>query len=304
MGNILGTTGFNGDLEAVKVPGRTHGARSVRIGKRRFFWTDDMGESTRFANQMFQTNLTAVHRDGDGKLKDMHDLGSGLVTNVGVLSLVNDWLWASPSGSAINTLKLQNYHASGTGATAAAITDIQLQTAAAPTTTTAVTGVQSAVYGSVGGDAASVQSYKTVATINYTSGLAITEWGLFNNATLSATTGTPFSGTGATSTTASVTGTPLTASSTTVQGQQQFIFKDTTAASPFWGLVISNTTSVITVPAWYVVTTGAVSAVNPVNGDAYTIQPVMWDHKIFGAINVVASDSIQFSYTVQAVSGG
>src|SRR5438128_10243734 len=43
------------------------------------------------------------------------DLGSGLVTNVGVLALANDWSLAAPSGAAINTLKLANWHFTGTG---------------------------------------------------------------------------------------------------------------------------------------------------------------------------------------------
>jgi hypothetical protein len=295
--------GISGHLDIAKVPG-PHKAKSIRIGKRRLFWTDDPGVSTRFADQQFQTHLTAIHRGGDGRVKDVYDLGSGTVTNVGVLSLANDFAWAAPSGAAINTLKLQNYHAVGTGVSAAAITDIALGTLAAPTTTTAITGVQSLVAGTTGGDAASVQIYQSVGTANFTGAAAITEWGLFNASALSTTTGTPFSGSGATSTTASVTGAPLTASSTTVQGSQQYIFQDTTAATKFWGLVLSNTTSVITVPGWYTTTTGAVSGVNPVNGDAYTIQPVCFDHQVFSAINVVNLDSIIFTFQLQIVSGG
>ena len=290
--------GMSGDLEVIKIPG-PHKARSVRVGKRgRLIWTKDVGDSTRFADQYFQTNLTAVHRDGDGKLCDVRDLGSGLVTNVGVLSMANDWNWAAPSGAAINTLKLANYHATGTGTNAAAISDIALQTPANPTTTTAVAGTQSLVAGS----AASVQIYQTVATLNYTGTVAVTEWGLFNNATLSATTGSPF--TAGSSTTGTVTGTPFTASSSTVQGEQAFVFEDTTAGTPFWGLCTSNTTSVITVPAWYTVATGAASGSNPVNADVYKIIPVMWDHKEFSAINVNSGDSIQFTYKLTINSGG
>ena len=298
--------GLRGVLDFVKIP-HGHDARSVRIpGFGRIIFTRDPGVATRFAREQFQTHLSAVHRDGDGKLKKVYDLGSGTVTNVGVLSMANDWNWASPSGAAINTLKLQNYHAVGTGTNAAAITDIQLQTLAAPTTTTAVTGAQSLVAGSAAGnnDAASIQTYQTVATTNFSGPAAITEWGLFNAATLSATTGSPFSGNTATSTTASVTGTPFTASSTTVQGQQQFIFQDTTAGPKFWGLVLSNSTSVITVPAWYTTTAGSVSSVNPVNADNFTIQPVLFDHQVFSAINVINGDSVQWQFKLQIVSGG
>ena len=295
--------GMSGHLDIAKIPGPRQ-AKSIRIGKRRFFWTDDPGVSTRFANQFFQTNLSAVHRGRDGRVKDVYKFGSGTVTNVGCLSLANDWNWAAPSGAAINTLKTMNYHAVGTGTNAPAIYNVALQTLAAPTTTTAVTGVQSLVPGTTGGDAASVSILQSVATTNFTGSAAITEWGIFSSATLSATTGSPFSGNSATSTTASVTGTPLTASSSTVQGQQQYIFQDNTNATPFWGLVISNTTSVITVPAWYTVAAGAVSGSNPANGDTYTILPVMFDRQEFSAINVVNLDSIQWTFQLQIVPGG
>jgi hypothetical protein len=33
-------------------------------------------------------------------------------------------------------------------------------------------------------------------------------------------------------------------------------------------------------------------------------RPVMWDHKVFSAINVVNGDSIQFTYTLTISSGG
>jgi hypothetical protein len=294
--------GIRGHLDIAKIPGPKQ-AKSIRIGKRRFFWTDDPGVSTRFASQFFQTNLTAVHRGGDGRVKEVRSLGSGTVTNVGVLSLANDWNWAAPSGAAINTIKLINYHASGTGTQSSAITDIALQSPAAPTATTCVTGTQSLVAGTTGGDAASVQQYSSVATINYTSALAITEWGLFNNATLSSTTGSPFTN-GATATSASVTGTPYTPSSATAQGQQAFVFKDTSAAAPFWGLCTSNLSGTVNVPGWYGTTSGSVSAVNPVFGDSFQILPICFDHQVFSAINVVNLDSVQFSFTLQIVSGG
>ena len=261
----------------------------------RLLFTKDKGDSMRVSDLFFQTHLEANHVR-NGKLYDKYDLGSGLVTNVGVTALANDFAWASPSAAAVNLFKLLNYHATGTGTTAAAATDIACQTLAAPTTVTAVTGVQSLV------SAANLQIWKNVATINYTSSLAITEWGLHNAATLSATTGTPF--TAGSATTGTVTGTPLTASSTTVQGSQQMVIKASTAASPFYGLILINTTSVVTVPAWYLVSNGTLSGVNPVNADAYTILPVMWEHKVFSAINVVNLDSIQFTYSLTIASGG
>lgn len=235
-----------------------------------------------------------LYRDGRTEL----DLGSGLVTNVGVLALANDWNLAAPSGAAINTFKLANYHVSGTGTTAAAATDIKLQTQSANGGQTPVAGAQSTV------SAANLQKYQTIATIAYTGTEAVTEWGLLCGTiggAISGTTGTPF--TAGSATTGTVTATPLTASTSTVQGQQQTIFENTGNATPSWGLVTSNTTSVVTVPAWYKVADGTAGA-NPANTNTYVIRPVMWDHKVFSAINVVNGDSIQYTYVLTDNSGG
>lgn len=242
----------------------------------------------------FGTNLRVdlFHR---GKWQGYKDLGSGLVTNVGVTALANDFAWASPSAAAINTIKLSNFHATGTGATAAAATDIKLQTVSTQGGQTPVAGTQSMV------TAANLQKYRTVATIAYTGGEAVTEWGLHTSGTLSAATGSPF--TSGTATTGTVTATPLTASSTTVQGNQQTIFERTSGTNLSYGLVFSNTTSVITVPAWYLVATGLAGQA-PANTETYVIRPVMWDHKVFAAINVVNGDSIQFTYDLTVSSGG
>lgn len=237
-------------------------------------------------------HLLAHHFDGDKKLKNVIDIGYGTVTNVGVMAMANDSAWAAPSGAAINTLAIQKFMATGTGVTGAAATDISLQTADAMTPATGVISLVSA---------ANSQASKVVGTINYTGTEAVTEWGLFDSATLTATTGTPFTAGSATSGT--VTGTPYTASSSTVQGQQQFIFVDTTKSPNIYGLCISNTSSVITVPAWYKVTDGTAAGTTPANADALTIRPVMLDHQVFSAINVINGDSIQFSFTLSLPSG-
>lgn len=282
--------------------------------------TDRHGSATRATDIVgagfFETQLSVKVIDKDGnerKVKDYFgttaaqklwhkmlyrnktelDLGSGLVTNVGVTAMANDWNWASPSGAAINTLKLANWHASGIGATAAAATDIILQTNSANGGQTPVAGAQSLL------SAANAQKYKTVATISYTGTEAVTEWGLHTSNTLSSTTGTPFTGTSATS--ATVTGTPYTASSTTVQGQQQSIV--VAGTTTVYGLILSNTGAVLTIPAWYT-TAGGTAGSTPGATEAFTLKPVMWDHKVFTAINVVSGDSIQFTYTVAINAGG
>lgn len=290
-----GSTSMSGQLDAeVRHAPKPHRAFSLKIpGVGRIILTPDSGDSALMSREYFSTNLAAEHKDGDGKVKHLYDLGSGLTTNVGALSLANDFAWAAPSGASMATLAKQNFHAVGTGATAAAATDIAMQTLAAPTTTTAVTGAQSLI------SAANSQQYRTVATVNFTTTLAITEWGLHNAAALSVTTGTPFTATSATSGTA--TGTPYTASSATVAGQQQMVVRPGTTT--VWGLILSNTTSVLTIPAWYTVAAGTAGS-TPGATEAFSIIPCLWDHKVFSAINVVNGDSIVFTYTLTVNSGG
>lgn len=257
----------------------------------------DMGEARVLGSQVFMGHLEAVVRDYRGRLKEIRDLGSGLVTNLGVMAMANDYAWASPSAASCATLALANYHATGTGSTAAAATDIALQTAAAPTATTAVAGTQTNSIGS-----GNAQAYKTSAQLNYTSTLAITEWGLFTAATLSATTGTPFTAT--TSSSGTVTSTPYTASSTSVRGEQQYIVVSGTV----YGLIVSNTTSVLTIAssaaASWVKTADGTAGSTPASTAAFTLQPVMWDHRVFSALNVNNGDSITFNYTLTINSGG
>jgi hypothetical protein len=264
----------------------------------------------------FETNLSVKVFDKDGNEKKVRDyfgstrlqrlwnsilyrnkteldLGSGLVTNVGVLGLAYSYGVPNPSAVAATVLGSAKYHATGTGATAAAATDIKLQTPSTNGGQTPVAGTQVLV------SAANLQKYQTVATIAYTGTEAVTEWGLLCGPTLTATTGTPF--TAVTATTATATATPFTASTTSVVGQVLNVFEAGTTAS--WGLVLSNTTSQITIPAWYKTADGT-AGTTPGNTEAYTIRPILWDHKVFAAINVVNGDSIQFTYTLTVVSGG
>lgn len=252
---------------------------------------DPQGCATGFPGGVsFHTHLQANHYR-NGKLVKSHDLGSGLVTNVGVLALANDFAWSAQLN--LSTIGLANQHAWGTGATAAAATDIACQTLAAPTTTTAQAGVQTLV------SAANVQKYQTVATIVSGGTLAITEWGLHSLATLSSATGSPFTATGASSW--QDTASAQTASSATVRGLQQTVVRPGTTT--VWGLNLSNTTHIGTIPAWYKVADGTLGS-TPGGTEAFTIIPVLWDHKVFAAINVVSGDSVQFSYVLTVTSGG
>jgi len=271
-------------------------------------FTRDPGESRLLAREVFLSHLMAVHRDRWGRVVDRCDLGSGLVTDVGVLALANDYLWPAPSAAAINTLRLANQHATGTGVTAAAVTDIKLQTPSGFGGQTTVAGVQSMIAAATAGTGTTgTQKYQTVATINYTGTEAVTEWGLFGNlgaiggSALSSATGSPFTAGSATSGT--VTATPLTASTTSVQGQANTLVENTNATRVSWGLVTANTTSVLTVPAWYKTADGSAGTA-PVNADTFVFRPMMWDHKVFAAINVNNGDSIQFTYSLVPNQGG
>lgn len=223
------------------------------------------------------------------------DLGSGLTTNVFAMSLANEPGLASPSGAAINALTLGLYVITGTNTTAAAATDIQLGTYDSNGVTT---GVQTLL------TAANSQKVQNVATCAYTGTEAVTEWGLLTANSVSATTGTPLTAVSATS--ATVTGTPYTASSTTVQGQQQHIIA--TGTTTVWGFIKSNTSSVLSLAndgthGWWKVADGTAGS-TPGATEAFTLYPILIDHKVFSAINVVNGDSIQFTYQLTVNSGG
>lgn len=306
---MQGSAGFGGELHTrvIHAP-KMHTARTLRIpGLGRVGFTRDPGEAPMFARHYFNTHLTALHRRR-GLLLAEYDLGSGLVTDAGVLALANDFAWPAPSGAAINILRLANNHATGTGTTAAAVTDIKLQTPSTQGGQTLVAGTQSLVQASTAGTGTTgTQKYQSVATINYTGTEAVTEWGLFGNlgaiggTALSSATGSPF--TAGNATTGTVTGTPLTASSGTVQGQANTIIENTNATRVSWGLVLSNTSSVVTVGAWYKTADGSAGTA-PVNADTLVFRPTIWDHRVFAAINVNSGDSIQFTYQLTPNQGG
>lgn len=307
-----GQAGFGGRLRKRVVraprPNPVHWLRVPGLGRLAF--TRDAGEALFYGREYFSSHLRATHRDGDGQIIDVHDLGSGLVTDAGVLSLANDFAWPAPSAAAINILRLANTHGSGTGVTAAAVTDIKLQTPSGFGGQTRVTGVQSLVQATTAGTGTTgTQTYRSVATINYTGTEAVTEWGLFGNlGTLGGTgltdaTKSPF--TAGSATTGTVTG-ALTASSTTVQGQANTILDNTNATRVSWGLVLSNDAagnSVATVGAWYKTADGTAGTA-PVAADTLVFRPVIWDHRVFSAINVNTGDSIQFTYSLIPNQGG
>lgn len=287
------SSNFGGKLETevIRSP-KPHAARGVRTPFGRIMFTRDRGNSGIFSREVFSTNLSLLHRGVDGALKDVRDLGSGLVTNVGVNLMANDFTWAGGA-----TLKQMNYHAIGTGSTAAAASDYYLQTANGATSISGstngyMTGTQSYV---------SPNQYKTVSTFTFTGSIAVTEWGLFDSnasnfsGTATATSSTSLTNTGATFTT---TGNGLQCWS--VEANASAINTPTTTAM---GQVASNTGTVLTLLGGWLTLANA-SASTPSGTTSYVVYPSMWDHKVFSAINVVSGDSIQFTYTLTCQSGG
>ncbi len=272
-----GTVGFSATLDAKHTTSRKPQVR--RVGP--YAIVRDAGSAILASGQMFDTHLTATHIRS-GRVIDTRDLGSGLVTNIGVDRMARDWFWANGS----TTLEACLNMASGTGAAAAAVGDVQLGTVAS---TTAVASAQSTVEPNI---------MQFVGTLSYSSTLAITEWGLIND---TLTSGQSFGSAGAgTATATSATSLTLGTATWTVdawKGYNVFV-----TSVPSMGVVLSNTATVLTVGRWQTPTTNAVSA-TPGNV-AFTILPTLWDRKVFSAINVISGDSVQFTYQLTITSGG
>lgn len=126
----------------------------------------DPGEAILTAGEMFDTKLTAALLSPEGELVEYQDLGSGLVTNAGVEYMAQDFAGGTQDIGNFNN------HGVGIGTTAAAVTDTALVN---------TTGAPARVTGTKSNPAAG--QYRTVATVAFTSSLAITEWGLFSAAT-------------------------------------------------------------------------------------------------------------------------
>lgn len=135
------------------------------FGMGRILWTPDQGVAELPSNLMFGTDLRAALYKG-GELVDVRELGSGLVTTAGVNYMAADM---NDGGSDISAF---DFHAVGIGTTAAAIGDTAIENA---------TGAPARVSGTASNPTSN--QYRSVATVSFTSSLAITEWGLFSAST-------------------------------------------------------------------------------------------------------------------------
>jgi hypothetical protein len=290
MKSSLGMSGKL-DTQLIRSPA-PHKARSIRVPGGRVLFTRDKGDSNLFSSEYFSTNLFAVHRDGDGAVKEEYELGSGLVTNVGVNLMANDFTWAAGA-----TLKQMNYHAIGTGTTGAAATDYYLQTA----------NGSSNLSGTTNGYMAGTQSYtspnvyKTIATFTATGSISVTEWGLFNsNAANFSGTATATSSTSLTNSGASFTTTGNGLQAWSVEANASAINTPTTTAM---GQVASNTGTALTLLGGWLTLANA-GASTPSGTTAYVVYPSMWDHKVFSVISMVSGDTLQVTYSLTINSGG
>lgn len=299
---------MSGDLSLRRIPAtRPHRACSIRLPGGRLIMTRDKGDSRLLSREQFISNLALIHRAGDGKIQDVRDLGSGLVTNAGVNLLANDFSWAGGA-----TLKQANYHAIGTGTTAAAASDVYLQTAQGTTnlsgtTNGYMTGTQSLQPNATATPYSPV--YQTVATFTATGAIAVTEWALTigNAATISGT---------ASATTSSSLTVAAAAFSGTGNGNQLWTVETSataitapTNASPTtqpMGQVKSNTSTVLTLlnptPTWLSLTNQAVAT--PSATSDYVLFPTAFDHKVFAAVNMASGDTLQITYGLSCNSGG
>lgn len=272
-----GEVGFKGSLDAVVLKNAHPKIR--RVGP--YAIVRDPGDAVLVSGRMFATRLVAKHVRA-GRVIDIRDTGSGLVTNAGVNRMAEDWFWANGA----NTLESMLDMASGTGTTPAAVGDVQLQTVAS---TTAVAATQSTVEPNI---------LQLVGTLSYGGSFAITEWGLIHD---TLTSGQSFGSTG------NVTFTGTTATTATVSGATWTVdawkgYNVYVPSVPAMGVVRSNTATVLTVGRWNTPATNVTSA-TPGNVAA-NILPTLWDHKIFAALNVAASDQIVFTYQLAIASGG
>jgi hypothetical protein len=272
----------------------------LRLPNGRLLWTPDRGSSLRPADMFFQSHLEAELIRKDGATKH-YDLGSGLVTNVGVNMLANDPTWVA-AGTPFSTLSSMLYVSTGTGATADAAGDYWLQTQGthfSGGTNNYYTGTISLVAPNI---------WKNVATVTYNGTETVTEWVLVmsNAANFSRTS----AGAAPTQTTFTDTGATFTTSGNGLKGWTIEIASSAvnTPTTTAQALVTSNSATVLTLAPgpdsthWWSLANASVAA--PGATVAYVVYPTAFDHKHFTGIGVNSGDSIQFTYQLTINSGG
>ena len=314
--------GFGGSLKPKLIKGedskksKVYSVHLPKLG--RFAFTRDPGEAGLFKTAQFTTSLGAILYAPDrsvrgqvrkGEILDEFDLGSGLVTNIGVTALANDSNWfanTTENLATLNTLKYMNW---GTGTTAAAQTNWRLQTQAENEAgkKEGVAVTSSVLSWLSAGNAKLIVTGKLEQ--NLAGPTAITEWGLFSAAKTEGTT--PKAATGANTATALVDTAKfpapgLTESKKDARGAQQYVLW-AKEAEEVYGLVLKNEETKATVPGWTKAGsegkgTTEVGA-NPSATSKYSFFPVMWDRRVFAPINVYEKNVVEFPYEL-TIEGG
>lgn len=257
------------------------------------------------AADFFQTALVALHLDAEGKVVDHTDthevlsdgsvhLGAGTVTNAGV----NLMAWNDQGNVLGSTLSNLQYHAIGSGSTASAATDFNLQTAQGTTNLTGttngyMTGTQSLVAPNI---------FKSIATFTASGAVTVNEWILaMSNA--AAFTGLTANASSATS--IGVATTPFTTTGNGLKGWTVEINASAinTPTTTVMGLVTANTSSALTIAnGWF--TLANAGAATPSSTASFVVYPTAFDHKQFGTITMASGDTLQFTYQLTVASGG
>lgn len=264
-------------------------------------------------SQMLSTRLGAILRAPEysrrgqmhlGPVIDEFDLGSGLVTNIGVTALANDSNWTAETAEPLNTLNVCKYINWGTGATAAAQTDWKLQTQAENEAgkKEAVVATSSVLkWIASGGNAKIIITGKLEALGT----AAITEWGLFSAKLTEGTAEKAATSTSATelTDTAKLPAPGTEESKVKVRGAQQYVVW-AQKTEEVYGLILKNTTEKVTIPGWNKNASNAGPGTTPEGTSKYKIYPVMWDHRVFSAINVEKGNQVEFPYELEIKGGG
>lgn len=274
-------------------------------GLGRIAFSKDPGEANLFSEHFLKTRLSAIVRDPYGYIVEEHDLGSGVVTNLGVFAMAYDATWPAEAKKPHNVFSTLQWHQWGTGITGTAETyNWKLETQAEvetakfkaikATTTVKVT------------DLYSTRKWVSTATLEAGGNAAITEWGLFNaeepkgaeeTGGTAAPTETTFTGEKSGS---------FVESTTEALGSAQSVIwtKNTGGAAESVGLILSCTKEVATIPAkGWIKAASEAEAPNPEKGTKYNKFPLMWDRRKFEPINVAKGNTITFPYELRIEAG-
>lgn len=292
-----------------------------RLG--RFAYTRDPGEASLFSRNMLSTHLGAILRAPDysrrgqmhlGPIIDEFDLGSGMVTNVGVQALALDSTWFANTTENLATFNTQKFMNWGKGTEVAAQTNWRLQKQEVNETKNkeAVTVTSSVFKGILAGNVKLIVTGTLEA--KEAGPVAITEWGLFSAAKTEGSTAKAATGvTENTLTDSAKLEAPGTAESKKdARGAQQYILWAEKTEEAY-ATVVSNTLEVATLAkisgekAWLkagVEGKGtAETATTPEATSKYKFYPVMWDRRVFSPINVEKGNKIEFPYEL-LIEGG